>query len=212
MTTTLMTYAGPVDDRAPVTRTGGVPLVPAGFTWPRCAECAGPMQFLAQVPADAPGAQGAEAAEHVLSVFMCQNDPGLCDEWDPVAGGNRALVFPRAGLAPAPVPEEGETLLPETCGVDRTAVDAVSYSEARDRWAQASGRPVRDVLGGLGGAPAWLQGDETPVCPSCARAMSFVAQFEEGRDEGTAMNFGGGGCGYAFACVPCAEGAFLWQS
>ncbi|MET9774232.1 DUF1963 domain-containing protein [Streptomyces sp. NPDC006367] len=211
MTTTLMTYAGPVDDHAPVTRTGGVPLVPAGFDWPRCAACSGPMQFLAQLPAGVPAAAGDEADEYVLSVFMCQNDPGLCDEWDPAEGGNRALLFPRAGLVPAPVPAEGETLLPETCGIDRTTLDAVPYSEAREDWAQAHGRPLRDVLGQLGGVPSWLQHDETPECPSCARPMAFTAQLEEGRDHRTAMNFGGGGCGYAFACAPCGEGAFLWQ-
>ncbi|MGX4694538.1 DUF1963 domain-containing protein [Streptomyces sp. JNUCC 63] len=214
MITTLMTYAGPVDDHALVTRTGGVPLVPAGFTWPQCAACSGPMQFLAQLLANAPGTQGAEAAavaECVLSVFMCRNDPGLCDEWDPVAGGNRALLFPCAGLTPAPVPAEGETVLSETCGIDCTAIDAVPYHEARSNWSQAYGRPLRDVLGQLGGVPSWLQHDETQACPSCAQPMSFMAQFEEGRDHRTAMNFGGGGCGYAFACVTCKEGSFLWQ-
>lgn len=127
VTTTLMTYAGPVDDHALVTRTGGVPLVPAGFTWPRCAACSRSMQFLAQLLVNAPGTQEAEAAavaECVLSVFMCQNDPGLCDEWDPVAGGNRGLLFPRAGLTPAPVSTKGETLLSETCDIDCTAIDA----------------------------------------------------------------------------------------
>lgn len=215
MTTTLMTYAGPVDEHALVTRTGGVPLVPVGVTWPRCAACSGPMQFLAQLLVSAPDDQGAEAAavvEGVLSVFMCQNDPGLCDEWDPVEGGNRALLFPRTGLMPAPVPTEGETLLSETSGIDRTEVDAVPYDEARDNWSQSHGRPLRDVLGQLGGVPSWLQQDETPACPSCARPMGFMAQFEEGRDHRTAMNFGGGGCGYAFACTPCKEGSFLWQS
>lgn len=136
-----MTYAGPVDDHAPVTRTGGVPLVPAGFTWPQCAVCSGPMQFLAQLLVNIPGAQGTEAAaedECALSVFMCQNDPGLCDEWDPVAGGNRALLFPRARLTLAPVPAEGETLLSETCGIAHTAIDAVPYHEARSNWSQAS--------------------------------------------------------------------------
>lgn len=211
VTTTLMTYAGPVDDQALVTRTGGVPLVPAGFAWPRCATCGGPMQFLAQMLVDFPAAQGAAPDERVLSIFMCQNDPGLCDEWDPVAGGNRGLLFPRTGLAVAPVPEEGEVLLSETCGIDCAAADAAPYPEALSRWSQAHGRPVTDVLGQLGGAPWWLQDDETPVCPTCAQPLRFIAQLEEGHDHRTAINFGGGGCGYAFACPPCGEGSFLWQ-
>ncbi len=213
MTITLMTYAGPVDDHAPMPRIGGVPLVPAGFEWPQCAACSGPMQFLARLLVSDLSAQGSvpEASAGVLSVFMCQNDPGLCDEWDPGAGGNRALLFPGVGLTVAPVPAEGETLLPETCGIDCTVIDAAAYSEARILWAQAHGSPVRDVLGQLGGVPSWLQHDETPTCPACGQPMNFVAQLEEGRDHQTTMNFGGGGCGYAFACSPCGEGSFLWQ-
>jgi len=106
---------------------------------------------------------------------MCQNDPGPCDEWDPVAGGNRALLFPRAGLTAAPVPAEGQTLLQETCGVDCTVTDAAPYYKAHSHWSQTHGRTMRDVLGQLGGVPSWLQHDETPTCPSC-REGSFLWQ------------------------------------
>jgi hypothetical protein len=117
--TTLITCAGPVDPDAPVTRTGGVPLVAVGFEWPRCAVCGGPMQFLAQVRLGDLARHGDSAAgQGVLSIYMCQNDPGLCDEWDPVSGGNRALLFPDDGLSAAPVPAEGVTALSEVCGVD----------------------------------------------------------------------------------------------
>jgi hypothetical protein len=85
---------------APVLRTGGVPLVPSGFSWPTCAECEGTMQFLAHVPADG----------GVVAVFFCQNDPGMCDDWDAVSGGNRAYLF-TGDLAAAYVPAEGETQL-----------------------------------------------------------------------------------------------------
>ncbi|MFF4207966.1 DUF1963 domain-containing protein [Streptomyces sp. NPDC001796] len=212
---TLMTYAGPVDDMALGTRTGGIPLVPAAFDWPCCTTCAGPMMFIAQLPVDAPTAQGpasaADTPPHILSVFMCQNDPGLCAEWDPFAGGNRALVLPSSGLTAAVVPTEGETLSPETCGIDRTAMDGASYDAARRRWAEAHGRSEQEVLGQLGGVPSWLQADETPACRSCGHSMGFVAQLEEGHDHRTALNFGGGGRGYAFACTACEEGCFLWQ-
>ncbi|WKX73351.1 hypothetical protein [Streptomyces sp. XD-27] len=199
--TTLMTYAGPVDAAALVTRTGGVPLTPAGFSWPRCATCAGAMQFLAQLLLD----------DLVLAVFMCQNDPGMCDDWDPASGGNRALLFPRGGLAAAPVPDRGATLLSEVCGIAYATVDEADYDKARDQWCATHDRDVLEVLGRFGGAPSWLQGDETPPCPSCARPMAFAAQLEEGHDHRTAMNFGGGGCGYAFTCAPCLAAAFLWQ-
>jgi hypothetical protein len=101
MTTTLMTYAGDAAPDTDRTRTGGLPLAPAGFVWPRCRTCAGNMQFVAQVRL---------GDDDLLAIFMC----------------------------------------------------------------------------------------------------AFVAQFEEGRDDATAANFGGG-CAYAFACFTDRKAAFLWQ-
>lgn len=147
----------------------------------------------------------------VLSVFMCQNEPGMCDEWDPVAGGNQALLFPfAAGLGPAVVPAGPVTALGEVSAV-RYVTASADYGQARAAWAELEGRPECDVLGQLGGQPWWVQGDETPACPECAKPMSFVVQLEEGRDYRTGANFGGGGCGYGFACRPCGTAAFLWQ-
>ncbi|MCG5468977.1 DUF1963 domain-containing protein [Micromonospora sp. LAH09] len=202
----LMTYAGPASDDAFGTRTGGLPHVPREFEWPRCRECAGPMQFLAQVDlADVePDSVG------LLSVFMCQNDPGLCDEWDPGAGGNRAFIF-LTDIAPTHTPPgDGITLLDATCAVEFEDIDAENYLDAPEHWHQRSGRPQREVLGQLGGQPAWLQNDETPTCGTCAVSMAFVVQLEEGHDHRTSINFGGG-CGYAFYCRGCATAAFLWQ-
>ncbi|MFD4674360.1 hypothetical protein ACFWNN_31885 [Lentzea sp. NPDC058450] len=179
-----LVHGGETAADAPVLRTGGVPLVPDGFTWPLCRECGGAMQFLAHLPLDI----GA------VAVFMCQNDPGMCDEWDATSGGNRALLF-TAPLSPAVVPAEGETLL--------GAVTALGP--------HAEEPPEEFVLGRLGGEPEWWQNDETPACPSCSAPMTFAAQLEEGRDHRTAINFGGGGRGYVFHCRPCGEAAFLWQ-
>ena len=205
--TTLMVHAGLAAADAAVTRTGGVPLVPAGFVWPTCRTCGGPMQFLAQVVL---GDLGLESQQGVLSVFMCQNDPGLCDEWDAVAGGNQALLFPVAGLRAAVVPAGPATALGEVSAV-RYVTAGEDYEEARLGWAEREGRPERDVLGQLGGQPSWVQRDETPACPGCARPMSLAVQLEEGHDRHTAANFGGGGCGYGFTCQPCSMAAFLWQ-
>lgn len=144
--TTLITYGGPIEARSLVTRTGGMPLTPAGFIWPRCAECAGPMQFLAQLLlGDLASSGTVEVADdrHLLLIFTCQNDPGLCDDWDPASGGNQALIFPRNGLTPAPMPAEGNTLLPGTCGIDYATMNADTYDEARSHWSKANDRPLR---------------------------------------------------------------------
>jgi hypothetical protein len=204
--TTLIVYAGSVADDAEVTRTGGIPLVLAGFSWPACRTCEGPMQFLAQV---VPGSPETDALPGVWSLFMCANDPGLCDEWDATGGGNQAIVFAGGPLVAAAVPGGAATTLGVTSAVRYVTVNA-GYDDARRAWTEQTGRPQRDVLGQLGGEPSWLQADETPGCPECGKPMSFVVQVEEGHDHRTAANFGGG-CGYGFVCSPCRTAAFLWQ-
>ncbi|MEE1927366.1 hypothetical protein V1J52_04070 [Streptomyces sp. TRM 70351] len=204
---TLMTYGGAVAADTAETRTGGVPLVPDGFRWPPCANCGEPMQFLAQLRLDAPVGDG----NGVLALFMCDAQPGLCEQWDPWDGGNRAVLLPADGVAPAVPPDTGVTRLGAVSGVRYERVDAPTYFDASEEWAEVEGRTRRGVLGQWGGEPEWLQGEETPACPGCGEPMGFVAQLEEGRDHTTAANFGGGGCAYAFVCGPCARAAFLWQ-
>jgi hypothetical protein len=165
------------------------------------------MQFLAQVM---PGGPGMSVSQGVLSIFMCGNDPGMCDEWDAAAGSNQALVFAGGSLVPAAVPPGLATMLGEVSAVQYVTVSA-DYDDARKGWTEREGRPVGGVLGQVGGQPSWLQADETPACPECGKPMSFVVQLEEGHDHRTAANFGGGGCGYGFACQPCGTAAFLWQ-
>ncbi|MFF0553243.1 hypothetical protein ACFYUL_30275 [Streptomyces sp. NPDC004311] len=185
--TTWLLDGGPVAADAPVSRTGGVPLAPAGTVWPVCRACAGPLQFLAQLVLDA----------GVLALFMCAHRPGGCAQWNPSAGGNLALLLPAGGLVPVPVPRGAD---PEVLalGAVRAALAAPAVTAGRA------------VLGVLGGEPDWLQYDETPGCPGCARPMEFAAGLEEGPDPVTSMNFGSGR-GYAHVCRGCGRAAFLWQ-
>ena len=223
--TTLMTYAGTTEPDSTVTRTGGVPLAPEGTAWPHCATCSGPMQFLAQIYLDDldrnrhadEGTSG--RGRGVLAVFMCQNDPGMCEEWNPAEGGNRAFLFPNQELQPLPLPQapnedEGEEdvlLLGAVSAVAFENVQAKDYRQARGEWAVLTGRGPLEVLGQIGGRPDWLQHDESPACPTCSKPMPLAVQLEEGPDHAAAMNFGGCGSGYAFACETCAQAVFLWQ-
>jgi hypothetical protein len=143
------------------------------------------MMFFAHLPLDV----------GVIAVFLCQNNPGMCDDWDATGGANRAFVF-TSPLSAATVPAGGETLLGAVTALCRHPADTPTE---------------KPVLGRLGGAPSWLQGDETPCCPSCTAPMTFRAELEEGADFATSANFGGGGLGYVFHCHPCSEAAFLWQ-
>ncbi|MFF8259761.1 hypothetical protein [Streptomyces virginiae] len=200
--TTLLLDGGPVAPDAPVSRTGGVPLGPAAMVWPECRTCAGPLQFLAQIVLDA----------GVLALFMCANRPGECEQWSPSAGGNLALLLPTEGLVPVPAPRGAD---PEVLGLGavRAAVPSAALPAAALPSAalpSAAASEGRAVLGSLGGEPDWLQYDETPDCPACARPMGFAAGLAEGPDPVTAMNFGSGQA-YAHVCGGCGRAALLWQ-
>src|SRR5512147_3002248 len=86
----IRTHAG--SSKIGASRVGGRPAVPAGFRWPRCGQCGGPMQFVAQFALDDAHVVGIDPRRQLLLLFQCQNRPGLCDEWDPSGGGNAALL------------------------------------------------------------------------------------------------------------------------
>ncbi|MEU7011309.1 hypothetical protein [Streptomyces sp. NPDC046332] len=213
MQTALMIYDGSAPAESDVPRTGGVPLAPAGFAWPLCG-CGGPLQFFAHLPVE----------DSVLSVFLCQNDPGACEFWDASSSANRVYLFPREQLRPVAVPEAGLTLLPATSAIrthvvtldpeeacDEEGGEPDAYDLARSGWKREPEERFgkqREVLGSLGGSPSYLEDNRLPVCPSCTCTMEFAAHLEEGITRETAMNLGGQ-LGYVFVCRPCREGAFL---
>jgi hypothetical protein len=207
----LLINAAPPAASEIATRFGGHPLVPSTipFAWPTCRTCQGFMQFLAQLLV--PGEAG--VPDRLLLLFMCQNDPGACNEWEPDGGANLVQVhtLPQSFSAMSPPPDSGPTLRASVNGAIVDTTSAADYDSARDRWPSEHGKGPREVLGQLAGAPSWLQGDETPVCAACQDRMRFVAQLEEGPDHKTAMNFGGG-CAYVFDCsCSAATGKLLWQ-
>lgn len=198
----------PRSDMGPTEHTvfGGLPSAPAGqVPWPVCKSCKSHMQFLGQIRVSS------TSGDRLLLLFMCQAQPGLCDEWDANAGGNAVLVCHVQNLALMSAPDSGEFVRATRYGATTVAVDAASYDDARNHWVSKTGQGMRQVLGQFGGQPSWMQADETPPCGQCSERMAFVAQLEEGPDHRTAMNFGGG-CAYVFQCERCATSAkLLWQ-
>lgn len=182
---------------------GGIPVKNRGedFQWPICACCQLPMQFLGKLAVD--------GSLHQL--FMCQNDPGMCEDWDANGGGNAVVVITPIDLESAPVPSEGETLRGTEYSAQVVEVPGEDYDAALREWAEKNNLSPREVLGQLGGEPAWIQGEETPDCDACHRPMEFVAQLEQGPDWKTEMNFGGGGVAYSFRCDCNGSAKFLWQ-
>ncbi len=150
--------------------------------------------------------------KYIYSIFMCQNDPGCCDEWDPNEGGNKVIKFAPTTLQIIDPPEQGEVVRNTEYGCETANFKDLSYNEARVNWSKKNKTTPRNVLGLFGGSPEWLQNDETPKCEACNQEMSFITQLETGPEYQTEMNFGGGGCAYLFSCSSCSEQAkFLWQ-
>lgn len=187
----------------PASRIGGAPLATGDRPWPACARCKGPMQFQGQLRV--PGMK--PPSEHLVTMFMCQNNPGLCEEWDAEAGGNAVWLQPaRAGSLLA-APAKGFTRLNSSYGLDPVAVTSTGYDDAFVEWRAKQAAGAGRAMGGLFGEPSWIQMDETPTCHACRQPMRFVAQLEEGPD----MNFGGG-CAYVFDCSCGTDrGKMVWQ-
>lgn len=165
------------------------------------------MQFVSQIDLKELEPQNSSTANRLLLIFMCQNDPGMCDDWDANCGGNAAILVPY-GSASINVPTEGETLLSKEMFAATSLYDSSVAIETDDDNFVSETKKSPKIFGKIGGNPLWLQGNETPSC-SCSKRMSFVAMLEER----CGVNFGGGGIGYAFLCDGCESNAkFLWQS
>lgn len=187
---------------------GGHPLAPPGISWPTCRSCRSPMQFLAQIPLRECDEFEPRRDAQILLLFQCQSDPGMCDEWDATAGGNAAVLVSAVGTASLSVPA-GETLLPAESRLRFVPYKTRVGETPDDAYCCAVDEPNSRVVGKLGGAPLWIQGDETPSC-ACGQPMAFVCQLES--RGGGGINFGDAGAGYAFACSRCDDEArFLWQ-
>jgi hypothetical protein len=183
------------------TRFGGLPLAAAGTAWPICRTCKLAMQFLGQLRIE----------DKLLLMFMCENDPGCCAQWDANDGGNSVLIAPLEGRSAMDVPADGNTQRQTTYGATLADLEGENYDDAREAWAKANGDKRRAILGQLFGEPGWIQDDETPNCDACQKKMRFVAQLEEGPDNATSMNFGSGAA-YVFDCsCDSKTGKMLWQ-
>lgn len=177
---------------------GGLPVknIDKDFKYPKCKTCKTEMQYQGKIKTDI----GLEL------IFMCQNDPGMCDEWDADSGGNKVVIIDSENLEFF-TPDNHKAAIREIeYGSKIVEIEANDYENAIEKCEFND----RDVLGFQFGEPEWIQGDETPNCNCCNDKMRFVALLEEGSDMRTAMNFGGG-TGYLFDCKARKTAKFLWQ-
>ncbi|WP_058726437.1 DUF1963 domain-containing protein [Curtobacterium luteum] len=187
------------DSPAPITasRIGGAPAVPRDWEWPTCAEHDEPMQFTAQI----------EHRGTLVSVFVCQFDPGSCDSWDADSGANAAFVFSGRDLVSAdrPVSPHGDPDDPDPAYppllADSMLLGTAPVTDAGDDTVSAALDAAGAVVAGqYGGEPDWLQEDETPA------GLAFVASIESGP-----LGFDFGDAGRAYVFSDGVRAAVLWQ-
>lgn len=175
---------------------GGVPKGVPQREWPACAECEAPMIHVATFHAHP---ERLPLTKHAaVMAFVCGGE--LCEFWDPESGANKVLLRTAKDLAKG-------TLMAAPEGADTAKKRVHSYEEVFeiDNELEPNAPSPKDC-DKVGGYPAWLQGDDTPACGSCKRAMRFVAQLNE-HD----LNFTGGGMAYIFVCDKEHEGVLLMQ-
>ncbi len=206
----------------PVFKVGGCPVLFEEADWPVCDDCETEMDFVAQIPLQAPLPLARQYA--MAYIFMCPSPSG-CATWDAWSGCNRVLLQEKADSTTLGTRSEGSDfgaypdyeaslLVAEEPVVDTADFD--TPSSLRDQVSDATK---------IGGVPSWIQSNETPTCPACGGPVSFIAQLTadlEGsqsydrslEDRRVSLEFGDCGLGYIFICSDecCEEGAaFLWQ-
>lgn len=173
-------------DSASRHRFGGKLSVPAA-----CPSCGDATHAILRLDLKDPALPPTDLPVDTLPICWCLN----CLEWGP--------TFFRM---------DGDTLTPLAGGAEIPAAGSATGREADLEECAVVLKPLlpgkRAKGGKVGGAPAWIQPDETPTCPTCARAMAFAAQLESD----ARISYGDAGRLYAFVCPECRVVATLIQS
>jgi len=148
---------------------------------PTCAACEASMDLIIQI-ADK------SVVEKPVMIFQCQNDPGMCGDWEADSGANKVIFTDSVQAIP--------------CDLSLTFVES-NYTD--DEYENDEVTLNENVIGKVFGRPIWIQADETPDC--CQKPMQFILQI----NDADTLNFGDCGTGYLFKCTHCSNGKFMWQ-
>jgi len=127
-----------------------------------------------------------------LPVFWCLS----CLEWGPA-------FFDISSEAVRPLPPKGGKIKrgkidSEEDDLEEERIQLVPVAQGK----KAGGRSK------LGGQPAWIQSEDTPDCPKCAKQMAFALQLASDSQ----ISYCDMGMLYAFVCPGCRVTASLIQS
>jgi hypothetical protein len=213
------------ENRPHASRYGGAPWLAQGEAWPECPLCKRPMQLFIQLAADdVPEAARNLFGDGLVQLFYCAWRDTLCatgsDAWEPFA----TTVLARR------VQPSGEEAVPPLPGFDPNvnAVRIIGWEEQADYPTPWELEPLgieleddedertgdiwdaNDPGDKLGGWPRWVQCEDAPTCPRCARKMRLL--FQLGIAGNLRLDYGGGAIGYLTRCEDHADVlAFSWQ-
>lgn len=186
-----------------LTKVGGLPYALPNTGWVRCRTCRSLMQFLGQIDLEETAIPDICHRKQLLLIFMCTNDPGMCDEWEPDSGGNAAILVSKTTAMSVEVPCDREDFI-----LEETLLALEECDDSSDAYCELFNQSKGEVYGKLGGEPLWIQCDKTPRC-DCGAKMTFVIQLEYSGE----VEFGDAGSGYGFVCSICQDRAkFFSQS
>lgn len=191
-----------------VTKFGGAPVWIAAPQWPLSRETGEPMHFIGQISID-PQLFGGEPGR--MAYLFMTDDEDVDSTWDSAGGENALIIQPSPDdlhVETAPLREGSslfETLPDDVSGLltESPCEFSVRLSEPLEDQGPSSKEHSFDNQ--IGGAPVWMQGDETP-----GEGYRLLLQLDSVRLPFW-VNFGDAGVGYAFLSPDGASGLFLWQ-
>lgn len=176
-------------DQIAVGQLGGMPVAFPAERWPHCSACEGAMSFIAQFNHH-PQAVDLGASGRTLYIFMCQQDPGMCEDWYADGGANACLLLDHHEQQTDTVytidaPLQGDTvpihawlrresqLTPQEAHIlaHQDYPESMSKEELSALWKKKISGNTH-----MGGIPDWIQGADEGYRPG----WEFVGQIESG--------------------------------
>jgi uncharacterized protein YwqG len=201
----------------------GTPWLSQAEEWPRCPNCAQPIQLFLQLDLEQlPEAVRDEYGTGLLQLFYCKSVEPPCD-----AECEAFFPFARSVLVrlivPAGEPQRrpdvtvAEPFPPKLIVAWRAVDDYPNCEESRElgvalaeaEWAALEERGLPRPGDKLAGWPHWVQGVEYPDCPVCSARMRLVFQLDS--NDNLPFLFGDVGCAHITQCPQHKEQlAFGW--
>lgn len=187
---------------------GGHPRGIRAALWPRCAVCRAPMCHMAQIDA---GPWLDLGHFHRLTAFICHATGGRCEDWDPGKGANRVVLHSDIDEALHDGPPTVRVYRRVRLAVDPTVDEREVFRIGKERGLASRQIWERLRYDKVGGAPAWLHGDDTPQSPTGLGPMRLAVQLST---EVVAFDITKGGMAWIFFDPndPTENaGRLLWQ-